>query len=88
MMKIIVSSSCKWMCTRFESLHCHCGGFVPQALVDFSELTGSQLPQQLDGAALDLPLVHRVVGQTVSLRGLHLSSQRESSVTTEQSKTA
>lgn len=65
-------------CTRFESLHCNCCGFIPQALEDFTKLTSSQLPQQLDGVTVNLPLVHCVVGQTMSLWGLHLQGQEES----------
>lgn len=58
--------------TGFQGLDGHRGGVVPQTLPDFAKLARAQLPQQLDGAALDLPLVHCVVGQAGRLRSLHL----------------
>lgn len=65
------------MRTRFEGLHCDCCAVIPQALEDFPKLTSSQFFPQLDWFAVNLPLVHCVVGQTVSLWSLHLDTQEE-----------
>lgn len=62
--------------TRFKGLHRDWRGFIPQTLEHFSKLTSPQLPQQLDGFTVDLPLVHGVVRQAVSLRDLHLQQQK------------
>lgn len=62
-------------CTRFKSLHCYWRGVIPETLKHFSKLTSPQLPQQLDGCTVNLPLVHSVVRQAVSLRDLHLQQQ-------------
>ena len=47
---------------------------IPQSLINLSELPGAEFLQQLDGAAGDLPLIDRVVGQTISLWTLSLAN--------------
>lgn len=73
--------------TRFKGLHRYWRGFIPQTLEHFSKLTSPQLPQQLDGFTVNLPLVHGVVWQAVSLRDLHLQQQRRGTLTLRRHRT-
>lgn len=67
--------------TRFKGLHCYRRGVIPETLKHLPKLTSPQLPQQLDGFTVNLPLVHSVVWQAVSLRHLYLQQQKRGTLT-------
>ena len=54
------------ICTLLETFDGHGCGVVPLTLPDLPELAMSQLPDKLEAAPVDLPLVPGAVGQVGS----------------------
>ena len=83
--RFIRQSGCEWLTavaharpicpcqlTGFESFDGDGRGVVPEALPNLAELAVTQLPDELEAGAVDLPVVPRVVAQPVRGRLLDL----------------